>query len=58
MNKIVFKFLLILWCLNIYPLVAEVERSIEIRSAAFFHSSKRFREIYGMLVEAINWRLQ
>lgn len=32
---------------NIHPLLAEFQSSVEFRSAAFFHSSERFREIYG-----------
>lgn len=48
MNKIVLKLLFVLLCLNLYPLIAdEFDTSLEFRSAAFFHSSKRFREIYG-----------
>ncbi len=48
MNKIVFTLLFVLLWLNLYPLMAdEIESTLEIRSAAFFHSSKRFREIYG-----------
>lgn len=38
---------LLLLILNIHPLFAEFQSSVEIRSAAFFHSSERFREIYG-----------
>lgn len=48
MIKIAFKALfLLLLITNNYPLFAEFQSSIEIRSAAFFHSSGRFREIYG-----------
>jgi hypothetical protein len=48
MTKISFKtFFLFLLITNICPLFAEFQSSIEIRSSAFFHSSKRFREIYG-----------
>lgn len=47
MNKILFKMSLVLLCLTLCPLFAECQSSVEIRSAAFFHSSKRFREIYG-----------
>lgn len=34
-------------CLNLFSLMAEMESSLEVRSAAFFHSSHRFSEIYG-----------
>lgn len=47
MNKIFFNFLFFLLYLNLCPLMAEIESSLEIRSAVFFHSSHRFREIYG-----------
>lgn len=48
MIKIAFKALfLLLLITNTHPLFAEFESSVEIRSAAFFHSSERFREIYG-----------
>ena len=40
-------FFLFLLIMNSYPLFAEFESSIEIRSAVFFHSSERFREIYS-----------
>jgi hypothetical protein len=46
MNKIAFKIFLIFLLVNLYPLMA-TETSLEIRSAAFFHSSHRFREIYA-----------
>ena len=47
MNKALFRIFLVLLCLTLCPLFAEFQSSIEIRSAAFFHSSKRFKEIYG-----------
>jgi hypothetical protein len=48
MTKLAFKaFFLLLLIRNIHPLFAEFDNSLEIRSAAFFHSSERFREIYG-----------
>lgn len=48
MTTIVFKiFFLFSLITNILPLFAEFQSSIEFRSAAFFHSSERFREIYG-----------
>ena len=48
MIKIAFKALFFLLLItNIHPLFAEFQSSIEIHSAAFFHSSERFREIYG-----------
>jgi hypothetical protein len=40
-------FFILLFLTNINPLLAEFQSSVEIRSAAFFHSSERFREIYG-----------
>lgn len=41
-------FTIILIFANLCPIVAEIPNvDVEIRSAAFFHSSKRFREIYG-----------
>lgn len=46
MNKIAFKLFFAFLLVNLYPLMA-TEISLEIRSAAFFHSSGRFREIYG-----------
>lgn len=47
MNKIIFKaFFTFLLCYLI-PLTAELQTTIEIRSAAFFHSSKLFRRLYG-----------
>lgn len=45
MNKIKLAFLLFL--LNICPLIAEVNPSIEIRSGGFIHTSDLFRDIYG-----------
>ena len=47
MNKALLRISLVLLCLTICPLFAEFQSSIEIRSAAFFHGSKRFKEIYG-----------
>ena len=48
MTKISLKaFFILLLLTNIRPLLAESQSSVEIRSAAFFHSSERFREIYG-----------
>ncbi|MBA3815637.1 MAG: hypothetical protein H0X29_03790 [Parachlamydiaceae bacterium] len=46
MNKIIFTILFSLLFLEFSALKAN-ETSVEIRSAAFFHSSKLFREIYG-----------
>ena len=47
MNKAIFRIFLVFLCLSLCPIFAEFQNSIEIRSAAFFHSSKRFRDIYG-----------
>lgn len=48
MTKIALKgFFLLLWIMNIHPVFAEFQSSLEVRSAAFFHGSDRFREIYG-----------
>lgn len=48
MTKIDLKgFFLLLLIMNIHPLCAGFQSSVEIRSTAFFHSSERFREIYG-----------
>lgn len=47
MKKIIFKFIFVLTCFYLQPLLAKIENSLEIRTAAFFHSSDRFREIYG-----------
>jgi hypothetical protein len=48
MNKIILYSLMMMFLMCCaYPLKAELETTIELRSAAFFHSSKRFREIYG-----------
>lgn len=48
MNKIYFKlFFIILLANHFCPLCADYQSSVEFRSAAFFHSSERFREIYG-----------
>lgn len=47
MNKMSFKLFIILFLVSyLSPVCAEFESSIEFRSAAFFHSSERFREIY------------
>ncbi len=45
MNNVLFRIFLILLCLTLCPLFAQ--SSIEIRAAAFFPSSTRFKEIYG-----------
>lgn len=43
-SVLLFAFFLLL----VVPLTAEIQEvSVEVRSAAFFHSSGRFREIYG-----------
>lgn len=48
MNRAILKaFFLILLLNHFSPLFAEFQSSVEIRSAAFFHSSERFRKIYG-----------
>lgn len=47
MNKIIIKFIFVFLCINLCPLIANIESSLEIRTAAFFHSSERFRNIYG-----------
>lgn len=47
MTKIAFKIFFLLLITNISPVLAEFQSSIKFRSAAFFHSSERFREIYG-----------
>jgi hypothetical protein len=41
-----FRIFFVVFLINSYPLMA-IETSVELRSAAFFHSSKRFRHIYG-----------
>lgn len=42
---------------NIYPITAEMQDiKCEIRSAAFYHSSNRFREIYGDV--GVNYQLE
>lgn len=46
MNKIAFRIFLFVMLVNNFPLLA-IETSLEMRSAAFFHSSERFRKIYG-----------
>ncbi|MES2345145.1 MAG: hypothetical protein V4494_04320 [Chlamydiota bacterium] len=43
-RKVFFPLLLLM---NTQPLLAELKSSVEFRSAAFFHTSERFREIYG-----------
>lgn len=46
-----FKLFFFIFLINCCPIVAEMAEApninVEIRSGAFFHSSKRFREIYG-----------
>lgn len=46
MNKIALRTFFFILLVNLSSLVA-METSLEIRSAAFFHSSERFRDIYG-----------
>lgn len=46
-KKIIIGFILSLTCFQTFPLINAHESSVELRSGAFFHSSKRFREIYG-----------
>lgn len=41
------KISLLFLCLTTQPLSALVGNTVEIRAAAFFHSSDRFRDIYG-----------
>lgn len=48
MTNFFFKLFFFLLLLNRFPLVAEIQDiNVEVRSGAFFHSPKRFREIYG-----------
>lgn len=46
MNKITFNLFFALLLANLVPLMA-IESTVEIRAAAFFPSSERFRNIYG-----------
>jgi hypothetical protein len=47
MDKIFVGFLLLLSFFSIVPLSAELGCALELRSAAFFHKDRLFREIYG-----------
>lgn len=48
MNTLLFRTFFILIFLNSYSLIAcGIDSTLEIRAAAFFHSSDRFRDIYG-----------
>jgi hypothetical protein len=46
MNRIIFRIFFVLMLINSYSLMS-AETNFEVRSAAFFHSSKHFRKIYG-----------
>lgn len=47
-NKFLFKIFCVTFLLNFCSVLAEVQNfNVEIRTAAFFHSSKRFRDVYG-----------
>lgn len=49
MNKAFFLFFAAFWAI-LHPIGAETQPiNVEIRSAAFFHSAKRFKEIYGKI---------
>ncbi|MBA3721427.1 MAG: hypothetical protein H0W88_03400 [Parachlamydiaceae bacterium] len=45
MNKYLFRILLVVLLIKLNPLMS-IEGTFEIRSAAFFHASNRFRDIY------------
>jgi hypothetical protein len=47
MNRTLFHMLVVILSFTLCPLFAELRSSIDVRAAAFFPSSKRFREIYG-----------
>lgn len=47
MDMRAFRILFVLVLLPVFPLLAEMETSLVIRTAAFFHSSKTFRDVYG-----------
>lgn len=47
MIRVLFHFIFLMLVFSKCSLLAEMESHLEIRSAAFLHSSKLFREIYG-----------
>lgn len=48
MNKNLLRtFFLFLLLTKVNPILANFNSNVEVRSAAFFHSSERFKEIYG-----------